>query len=262
MTQKIMQLFKSLKYSEPVLLEGGVSHWNAISKWTWDCLQEIAGDRQVQLVQGNREQGNTQFVQASLSEYIGNLRHSSTPSKSTLYLKEFDLFRNFPELLADVDFTGFFPWYVTPAQGAWIGPAGATTGLHYDLFNNYLIQVAGDKEIYFFPQSAIPKEYRSEKFDYGARIANVDAFNIDRERFPLLAHIKPLIYKVSAGDILFIPRGWWHQVRSLTPTITVANFQVRLVDRVGTEAWENIRQSLHRAGLYKANNCTCHQLET
>jgi ribosomal protein L16 Arg81 hydroxylase len=249
--------------TEPIVVRNGIGHWPALKKWTWPYLQTLAGKDEVRLVQGNREQQQTQFVNMPLTNYIQYLLQPDVPkSEDLLYLKEFDLFQKFPALQEDVDYTNFFPWWVTPAQGAWIGPEGAMTGLHYDIFNNFLIQVVGMKEIWFYPQSVIPQEYRSTKFDYGARDATVNMFDIDFEQFPRLQGVEPRIELVHPGDVVLIPKGWWHQVRALTPTITIANFMVRVSDRFSVELWENIRRSLHNKGLYKARNCTCHSAET
>jgi ribosomal protein L16 Arg81 hydroxylase len=253
--------FKDLlrQLSEPVLIKNGVEHWQALEKWTWSYLATLAGNRQVRLVKGNREQHQTCFVHMALSDYIHSLTNSEfSSSQEPLYLKEFDLFQEFPTLQDDVDYTDFFPNWVTPVKAAWIGPKTAMTGLHYDIFHNFLIQVAGDKEIWFYPQAAIPMEYRSDKFDYGARDAKVNMFEMDLKKFPKLKDVHPRVEFVSAGDVVLIPKGWWHQVRALSPTITIANFMVRTRDRFTIEAWENTRRFFHIRGLYKVENCTCH----
>jgi hypothetical protein len=254
---RFQNLLKSSK--EPVLVKNGIDDWAAPTQWTWSYLETLADDRQVRLVRGNREQHQTCFAQMALADYIHSLSCPELSStEEALYLKEFDLFREFPVLQNDVDYTDFFPWGVIPAKVAWIGPKTALTGLHYDIFDNFLIQVVGKKEIWLYPNSAIPTEYRSNKFDYGARDAIVNMFDIDLQEFPCLNGVEPRIEYVTAGDVLFIPKGWWHQVQSLTATITIANFMVTPIDRITTELWENIRRFFHSRGLYKVKNCTCH----
>jgi ribosomal protein L16 Arg81 hydroxylase len=41
------------------------------------------------------------------------------------------------------------------------------------------------------------------------------------EHFPAFANAKPFDTVLGPGDVLFIPRGWWHYVRSLTPSFSV-----------------------------------------
>ncbi|WP_219903868.1 hypothetical protein [Stenomitos frigidus] len=45
----------------------------------------------------------------SLTAYIRSLAYPASPTEDTLYLKEFDLFQEFPVLQHDVDYTDFFP---------------------------------------------------------------------------------------------------------------------------------------------------------
>ena len=46
-----------------------------------------------------------------------------------------------------------------------------------------------------------------------------------------IAGLEPLSFTVTleAGDVLFIPLGWWHEVRGLTPSISLSatNFRAR-----------------------------------
>ncbi len=242
---------------EPVLLRGRASTWPALSRWSFDYLKTISGDRMVRLVQGNREQGQTRFTQMPMAEYI-ELIAQRKHSDQKLYLKEFDLFHEFPFLLKDCVYEDFFPWYVRPGKFAWIGQQGAETGLHYDIFDNFLIQVVGVKKLLLFSPSAIPRFYQSDKFDYGARDSLFNANHPDYERFPLLKEVRPLVLEFCPGDVLYIPKGWWHQVISIDATISIANFMVSIRDRIGTEVLENIRSILHQKGLYKKGNCTCH----
>ena len=43
----------------------------------------------------------------------------------------------------------------------------------------------------------------------------------DYERFPRLRKAKPLIVDLGPGDLLFLPPGWWHQVTTPVPTISI-----------------------------------------
>ncbi len=244
---------------EPVLMKGRVKEWPALNKWTWDYLKKLAGDRVVKLVVGNREHGPTQFTHLKLAEYIDILANPDTRAhKDKLYLKEFNLFAEFAEFAQDVQYELFFPWYVTPGKFAWVGEKGAVTGLHFDIFNNFLTQIRGEKTIFLFPQHKIDRAYWSNKFDYGARISVLDAFEGNSQPSPL----EPIVVNIVPGDVLFIPKGWWHQVKSITPTISIASFMVSIRDRWTTEFWENTRKFAHNQGLYKKGNCTCHNFSS
>jgi len=247
-------------FDEPVIIKGSASNWSALNKWDWEYLKQLAGERTVRLVLGNREQKSTKFRDMKLVEYIDKYLASENEEEEKLYLKEFDLFKEFPQLKDDVDYQSFFPWYVTAGKFAWIGEKGTITGLHHDIFDNFLAQVYGRKTIFLLANKDIPKNYRSDKFDYGARVSLIDAFNPDYEKFPLFKTVEPLVVELCPGDVLYIPKGWWHQVKSLDSTISIASFMVTIKDRFSTEFIENMRKFIHNQGWYKKGNCTCHQM--
>ncbi len=245
-------------FDEPLIIKESTTNWSALDKWNWNYLKQLAGDRTVKLVVGNREQHDTKFREMKFGEYIDKYLASENHEEEKLYLKEFDLFQEFPQLKDDVDYKSFFPWYVTPGKFAWIGEKSTVTGLHYDVFDNFLVQIYGRKKLFMFANRDIDKQYYKNKFDYGARLSSIDAFNPDYERFPLFRSVEPLVVELFPGDVLYIPKGWWHQVKSLDATISIANFMVTIKDRFTTELLENTTRAIHNQGLYKKNNCTCH----
>ena len=46
--------------------------------------------------------------------------------------------------------------------------------------------------------------------------------NPDLAEYPLYAKTTPIKFVLQPGETLFIPSGWWHTARSLTPSISVA----------------------------------------
>ena len=60
---------------------------------------------------------------------------------------------------------------------------------------------------------------------------------LDIERFPLFVNAQPYHLILEPGDVLFIPPGWWHHVRSLDTCISVNYWWNRLdiVDGIGME---------------------------
>jgi lysine-specific demethylase 8 len=62
---------------------------------------------------------------------------------------------------------------------------------------------------------------------------------------------------LQPGDMLFIPRGWWHYVRSLDKSISVSNIGYDAKGLVVDLLSHRIKQLLHDIGLYRVP-CTCH----
>ncbi|WP_332368962.1 cupin-like domain-containing protein [Spirosoma telluris] len=78
-----------------------------------------------------------------------------------------------------------------------------------------------------------------------------DIWNPDLEKYPLFAKATPVSFVVGPGETLFIPCGWWHTARSLTPTISVA------LDSLNASNWKNFMNEVdmnmqkHRPKLAK-----------
>jgi ribosomal protein L16 Arg81 hydroxylase len=105
----------------------------------------------------------------------------------------------------------------------WIGPAGSFTPLHHDLTNNFLCQLVGRKHVKLVPPSETPKLY-NDRHVFSA-VGDLDAADL-ASRFPLAASARFYDLVLQPGEILFIPVGWWHQVRALdfSVSMTCTNF--------------------------------------
>jgi hypothetical protein len=97
----------------------------------------------------------------------------------------------------------------------WVGPAGTVTPLHCDYDDNIFAQVWGRKRIFLSPPHHDAFLYPSE--------ANAILFGSpfdpeapDFERFPLARQACMIECIVEPGDMLYVPAGWYHQVRALT----------------------------------------------
>ena len=97
----------------------------------------------------------------------------------------------------------------------WVGPAGTVTPLHCDYDDNIFAQVWGRKRIFLSPPHHDVFLYPSE--------ANAILFGSpfdpeapDFERFPLARQASMIECIVEPGDMLYVPAGWYHQVRALT----------------------------------------------
>ena len=63
---------------------------------------------------------------------------------------------------------------------------------------------------------------------------------------------------LEEGDAIFLPRGWWHYVESLEPSINVSIHYWRLNGIFKDLITGLIKMFLHNIGLYKKHDCACH----
>jgi hypothetical protein len=97
----------------------------------------------------------------------------------------------------------------------WLGPAGTVTPLHCDYDDNIFAQIWGSKRIILSPP-------HHDEFLY-TREANPVLFGSpfnpeapDFEKFPLARQAAMIECIVNPGELLYVPAGWYHQVRALT----------------------------------------------
>lgn len=97
----------------------------------------------------------------------------------------------------------------------WLGPARTVTPLHCDYDDNIFAQVWGTKRIFLAPP-------HHDEFLYPSA-ANAILFGSpfdpeapDFDKFPLARQASTIECIVNPGDMLYVPAGWYHQVRALT----------------------------------------------
>lgn len=205
------------------------------------------------------EQEETRLGQVGFHDYLDEvLRPDDSPSARKRYVAQFELFETFPALSADVRFSEMLPRRRLLYCFGWVGPAGTVTGLHKDDSNNFLAQSYGSKKVVLFPPADEPYLYPSRKYDYGARLSQVDIEAPDETRHPLFKRARRQEVILRPGEMLFIPVGWWHHVRSLSPSISVSCFVQSYLEYLRTTK-ESVRWGLHQLRLLGwQEGCTCH----
>jgi len=250
-----------LNKKKPVLLKGYGNNWKAKSKWTLDFLSSLESDKNVSLEIGANNQNETNFVKQNLSEYINSLKNEESKNKKDrAYLTLFNIFDKFPFLKQDLDLSIFTKYTKKNDIFAWIGPEGTVTGFHYDSLHNLLAQVKGKKLVILISPKDNKNMYVSEKFEYGAISSQIDINNYNEDKFPKFRNAQCYSVILEPGDVIYIPKGWWHYVRSLETSISISNFGAFLSDVIITKPKERILYSLHCRGYYKKDNCTCHMV--
>ena len=123
----------------------------------------------------------------------------------------------------------------------WVGPAGTVTPLHCDYDDNIFAQIWGTKRIFLAPPHHDEFLYPSE--------ANAILFGSpfdpeapDFEKFPLARQATTIECIVNPGELLYVPAGWYHQVRALTFSLSANRWARALPFALSGD------QSLQRAG--------------
>lgn len=138
------------------------------------------------------------------------------------YLAQHPLLDYIPELRADMRAPTFVhgdPRIIN----VWMGTAGSGSALHYDTYDNFLVQLSGVKVVVLVPASA-PRSamyIRKGTANVSAVDPRLTADELTR-RFPKFAALPGVqVCTLRHGDALYIPSGHWHWVCSETRSISV-----------------------------------------
>ncbi len=218
----------------PVILIGETADWPALARWTPAYLRKVVGDRVIEFQgerrsdprfemykdQHRREMPFDQFIDLITRPEAGNdaymTAYNSARNADAIRLLHGDL-RLLGKFLDGND--------ANPHGMMWIGPAGTITSLHHDLTNNLIGQFVGRKHLKIVAAADVARIYNHHHVF--SEVADIEAPDLDLARFPALRELRVYDVTLSPGELLFMPIGWWHQVRALdfSVTITYTNFR-------------------------------------
>lgn len=220
-----------LMNEKPVILKGMGKDWPAIKRWSADFFINTYGHIKVPVCyyKTKRQEAYEDQIKMPLGEYIHLAENNSAFDNDAElpYLGGWIYHKEFPELLNDIDMSlPCFPdnWLYKlpssisiPPTNLLIGYQQVSSPLHTDSFfvNSVLTMIVGEKKA------------RLVSPDDTFAVSNgQDLFNPDiaGEVFRHGADI--FEGTISAGDALYIPPGWWHNVINCGFTIAVQNLHV------------------------------------
>ncbi|XP_022155805.1 uncharacterized protein LOC111022839 isoform X2 [Momordica charantia] len=105
----------------------------------------------------------------------------------------------------------------------WMNSAQSRSSTHYDPHHNVLCIVSGTKQVILWPPSAAPSLYPMQIYGEASNHSSVTLEKPDYSLYPRAKYSMESSQMVilHAGDALFIPEGWFHQVDSDDLTIAV-----------------------------------------
>jgi hypothetical protein len=215
-----------LEPNRPVIISGAAPQWNAMRTWTPEFFKTRFASKEVNV---------SYETKMTMSDLIDAVL-ASTPEKPGPYLHKVLIYRDMPELLADLSpdnvyaFPRRYAGSLMPERfqrpdgflKLLIGGAGGKFPLmHFDTDNSHamITEIYGDTEFLLFPPEETKYMDPYANSSHTSEIENPD--NADLAKYPLFAQATQYRGTVYPGDAILIPSSWWHAAKALNPSISV-----------------------------------------
>ncbi|QTD39054.1 cupin-like domain-containing protein [Polaribacter batillariae] len=210
------------KPQKPVVIEQFIEDWPAYKKWSLDYMKEVAGDKVVPLYDDRpvdfKDGFNEPHAKMKMSEYVDLLK--SKPTKFRIFL--WNILKEVPSLQKDFKYPDFGLRLMKGLPMLFFGGTDSYTFMHYDidLANIFHFHFEGKKEIILFDQ---------DQNDYLYKIPHslitredIDFSNPNFNKWPALKKAKGYKTNLEHGQILYMPEGYWHYMRYITPGFSMS----------------------------------------
>eukprot|EP00759_Apiculatamorpha_spiralis_P058081 PhF_6_TR8992/c0_g1_i1/m.14121/K10277/KDM8, JMJD5; lysine-specific demethylase 8 len=194
--------------------------------WDLQFISKMAGRDVVgiETSKSNRFYSNEGLrkVNMTVNDFLLGFRDPNRPYD--MYLAEESMDRT-PGLRDDVSEPEFSEMLNLDRLQLWIGAGGQVAPLHHDQWDNVLCQIQGTRNFLLFDPLQVDRLYPKKNLD--RHFSQIDpSKNREKliEQYPLFAHIRTYKATLQAGEIMFIPAMWWHQVHHHDSVNIAINF--------------------------------------
>jgi hypothetical protein len=210
------------KAQKPVIIERFIEDWPAYQKWNLDYMAEVAGDKEVPLYDDRpvdyKDGFNEPHARMKMHEYIDLLKRE--PTKFRIFL--WNVLKEVPQLQQDYKWPDFGLRLMKGLPMLFFGGENSYTFMHYDidLANIFHFHFHGKKQVILFDQDQNDYLY---KIPHSLIVReDIDFANPDYEKWPALKKAKGFIGNLEHGNVLYMPEGYWHYMRYITPGFSMS----------------------------------------
>lgn len=207
---------------KPVVIENCIEDWPAFEKWDLEYMKKVAGDKEVPLYDDRpvkHDEGfNEPHAKMKMADYIDLLK--SEPTKYRIFL--WNVLKEVPILQEDFTYPNFGIRLMKGLPMLFFGGRNSHTFMHYDidLANIFHFHFAGKKQCILFSQSESKHLYKIPHSLITREDIDFDA--PDFEQWPALKNAKGHIAHLQHGNVLYIPEGYWHHMKYITPGFSMS----------------------------------------
>nr|VFK07865.1 MAG: Cupin-like domain-containing protein [Candidatus Kentron sp. LPFa] len=212
--------------NRPCLSRGGARDWPAVTRWRDDeYLRRVAGRERIarttSVLPNNGFDHHSIIEPALFDDFLGSYKDNAR-----LYVNDAAI----PGVLVG-DLGGSsmlgglarldpLPWG-DKRLTMFMGSGDQLAPLHYDDEDNVYVVIDGEKDILLFDIADFAAMYPHND-NRLPDFSRVSLSHIDYEQYPLIEAVTCYRARLRAGDMLYMPAYWWHEVRSVGRSIAVS----------------------------------------
>lgn len=226
--------------SKPVVISGAALEWPAMSALTPEALKNNFGEVDIPVRRsddelaeffGPRQDTPRPRIMMRLREYIEIAETTSRSEPRPPFAGNIDILhdpavaKQLSEVLASCPFPDWMPAESTSAYRLWIGAAGQRSTIHNDAYHNFNAQIVGRKRFILFAPTQHDAMY-PVFLNSGCWASPIDPNKPDLGKYPKYERAEGFECELSAGDVLYLPRFWWHYADATTVCVNVNRWVV------------------------------------
>ncbi|XP_070560529.1 bifunctional peptidase and arginyl-hydroxylase JMJD5-like [Ptychodera flava] len=224
---------KYVKPGKPLIVREALKHSPAFNLWTTEYLKENYGDLEVRL-EGKLDKeygikipiGAKGMGRDTIGNFIDTYQHTNKYIVSQLPEPMYKEVKALPSMqcgtlkksMVEIDL--------------WMSSGNSRSVLHKDAFNTWNCLLSGTKNWKMVEnkyEKLIYKAWESERQIGG--YSTINATKVDLLNQPMVRYVRWANLTINAGDCLFLPASYYHQVNSVgDPNIAVAMLFSRLFE--------------------------------
>ncbi len=209
-----------IKKNKPAIIKGVVENSPASKTWTVENLKKRIGHYPIKVFNINEKNGTSYlFAKHEIKlEEMFKLIETNTASDYRMFVNP--ILKKDKELRDELPCPDFFKCRFQLPSLLFLAGKGCIVPLHYDFIkdNGLLTQFFGRKEVILVDHSQSALLYRLPLNS----TSMVNLFEPDYSKYPALKKLKGIKATLEHGDTLFIPSGYWHNIKYVDASMSVA----------------------------------------
>ncbi|TKR80642.1 hypothetical protein L596_014686 [Steinernema carpocapsae] len=212
---------------KPAVIRGEIERMPATSKWTFDFLHAVLSHRRLPIEYGAYTEDSFSQKVKTFHEFLWECVEAEKSDSTVFpgYLAQHRLLDQVPQLAGDVPTPDYCYCDAENEErvekNVFVGHGGTISPMHHDPRNNFFCQIRGRK---FF--RLVAPEFKEKiylhKDPLSKNSSQIDLEKPDYQKFPLFRDVTVEDVVLEPGDALFIPKGYFHYVTAIDPSISVS----------------------------------------